>query len=925
MKKKISFLIVLLILPIMVLAEKVEFRGVERYGDFQVDSHYIITVYSPGDSSWYAIGVGDSGSPVSVKIDNPKNGLDINQSDLKTSNYIFTGTKKSANYSLKFRSNIIDSASGKKYSFYLNSSLFNLGGGDIRLNKYQYNQNSVILFGFSYRNQKFLSFNGLTKSFEYDSYTSSYIYNLNNGLDYGGSPGTQYFYVLTDDEGIDHSNEEVTLNKIKTIGAAKDVLYYSNRSDKTQFVYTYGNDKYIITPNGSKKVNISNDTLTTKDYYSYDINENYFSDGFINGGNLNDEELINDIKDTQNGWGSYLYTYGGYPYYYNGSFLNLNVNQESLFLDDNYYYYNDGVYLYYKEPFTTNLYTDRDVNPVSDEDYLNVAFNESAKFKICNYYPSSSYSNSSNNVRCIGWNPISKDFIKVNNINDAVLFELYSNKELIEKRTVWMYSPEGDWYSVKTTVTDQDLYKIDNKLYTYMDGNGNVQYQNKNYRFVGFTDDASKAGVVKLEDNENIIDYNKKNKRVEVTSSFKEKYSIVSKLSEAKVENGIVKLYPVLFNDDVKEEPYIGKADDLNILAVKDWKNSQTGTNQNNLNQYDINQGSINIEVYKDGKLWLNKDKVYYKYHNDNAADLVIKFVDSFNPGYEYENMDESGMIGFLNMALSNNKPSVFKLYIVGIYAHQGSSEEGLYMEFNAANENGAVLDNVKGGSTVKIYLSTKYTLKYYLDDVLYKSDNLKYVPTVTKRLINDNSSNSNYVVNSKNNKELLNLTGDNNHFNEDDMERGAYTSFSYELSNLLDTAEVFELPEEDLVYQFWAIKDENGDVNNKALPKEYVQLLNMDNLDYLFLGNDDEINTIHLYAYTKKYKNTPKLNEKELNKISIDLEELKTIDQEAYKEIVGKENPETSDGIKTFLLIALLCMLIIIGIKYMRYYSFKR
>lgn len=849
MKKKIlfiAFLFGLFFIVPNVEAADVNFKGVDYYSSFQVNSHYIITVYNPSDTKWYAVGVGDSGEPVTIKIDNPKNGLKFDKKELKTSNYIFTGSKKPANYSIKLRSNIIDEASGKKYSLYLNSSVFNLGGGDIRLNKNQYNPNEPALFALSYRNSNYLTFNKNTKNISYENYPESYYYNFNgiiNNYYYSNSDKTMFFYILTDDEGIIEDNKETTLKRISTIGAVRDYSNYYNISDKTQFVYTSGNDKYIITPDGAKKVNISNNSLKTKDYFTMNYNSNYYYDNFTNGYVYNDEYLVEDMKDTRYGYSSYFYLYNAM--HQNYKFLNLDYYNggEELFMEDNYYYYYNSLYLFYKTPYTTSLFTDQVVNPVTDEDYLNVAFNVPAKFKICNYYVTYS---SNSNTRCIGWDSVNKEFIKVNNINDAALFDVYSNREVTEKKTVIMHAFNSSYSSTLTTVTDHDLYRIDNKLYPYVNSEGIITYNNYNYRLLGFTTNPNKAGIVRDVDNYNIMDYNKSNRRVELTESFKQKYSIVDRLSDAKVVNGVIDLYPVVANENTKEEAYVGKNNNKNIIGVMDWKNTQEGKTDLELAKYDINQGSINIEVYKDGKLWLPKEKVYYKYHNDNAADLNIKFLN-----------DNITDINSYLTSKDDFQKSPDNLVIVGVYAEQGGSEEGLYEPFNWINEDGGQIDNVKGGSTVKIYLSTKYTSKYYLNEQLYKTDKLVYTPTITKNTIKNNSKNSAYVVNRNTNSELFN-NNTSGHFKEANLLRGEYSTFSYEIANEKDVMDVLNLPDEVLKYDYWIVKDEGNKVVGKALGNQIVQIESKDAVNFLYIGDEDSIDTIHLYAYTPKYKNIP-------------------------------------------------------------------
>ena len=848
-------IVTILLIPFTTKAEDINFRLADYYVDFQVDSHYIIAAYNSDNHNWYAIGVTDDGQATPVKISNPKNGLKINKSDLKTSNYIFTGSKKPADYSLKFRSNITNEESSKKYSLYLNKSLFNLGGGDIRLNKYEYNNKH--LFRLSYRNYKYLIYNTSTNSFDYGSSTNGYKYDLNGNI-VDTNTTTTYFYILTDFDRLSNESESKVLYKYNTIGSMSDLMYFLSDSDKIQFVYTSGNNKYMLTSDGGKKVSISGNSFTTKDYISLYHSRNYssnpFADSYSSG---SDQYLVENLMDVNFGWSAYLYMNdSGLSFYHNYKFLNLSNYNDELFVDDDYYYYYSDLNVFYKTPYTTDLFTDRLVNPVTYDDYYDVAFNEPAKVKLCNYEDNNS------DFRCVGWDSSNNKFVKVNNMDDAILFDVYSSKKQIDKVSVVFHNVDGTESYTKTTYTDQDLYKIDNKIYKYMNSDGTVTYTNKNRRFLGFTTDPNNVGIVKNEYNENILDYNTKTKRVEITPEFKEKYSMITKLSEAKPVNGVINLYPVLFNDTINRTEYTSVDDKGEpLISVVDWKDGQTEYNQDNSDKYDINNGSINIEIYRDGKLWVPKDKVHYTYHNDNSADLIIKFIDNTISG------------GQQQAYIHNNTkftPSTNNLYIVGIYAEQGASEEGLYEPFNWMSENGGLLDNVKGGSTVKIYLSSKYTSKYYLNDKLYKTDELIYTPTATKEAIEYNSKHSKYVVNSKNNNTLLNKTDNVSFFKNDDLGRGEYSSFSYEILNERDTMDVLDLPNKKLVYDFWVVKDENNNVVGKALEKEYIKIKSKDAVNFLYVGNDDMIDTVHLYAYTPGYdkipsvpKNTPIISSK--------------------------------------------------------------
>ena len=226
-------------------------------------------------------------------------------------------------------------------------------------------------------------------------------------------------------------------------------------------------------------------------------------------------------------------------------------------------------------------------------------------------------------------------------------------------------------------------------------------------------------------------------------------------------------------------------------------------------------------------------------------------------------------------------------------------------------SENGGQLDNVKGGSTVKIYLSTKYTSKYYLNDVLYKTDSLKYTPTATKKAIQNNSNNSDYKVNSDSNNTLLNKTDDISFFKEDNLGRGEYSTFSYEITKERDTMEVLDLPNQTLKYNFWIVKDSRGNIIGKAIENETIQIVFKDDVDFLYIGNEDSIDTIHLYAYTPKYANTPNVP-KNIPTISTNKNNNsnnpKPINNETTTKINNTiENPKTGDNIIIYIILLLI------------------
>ena len=782
-KKYLLFIFVFLLflfIPCIVNGEEIEFKPVNYYGDFKVDSHYIITTYNSTNNKWYALGSTETGQAESIEIDNPTNGLKIDKSEVKTSNYILTCSKKEDYYSIKLRSNILDETTGKKYSLYVgNNQMFNLGGGTIHLYYGNHNPNNYFRIG---RKQTALQYNEDTNEFYY---SEGFNFHYQEGKD---------VLILSDADLLLRNPEPQELKKVKSV---KRMITATNHKEYDAFQLVYkDNDgtNYMLTSNGAKRVNVSSETFTTDDYLYFDTDTEFIYGRYMEYGEGNSEaHLVSNDK--------YLYINndGLFSNYYDSSYPNIRL----------YYQKRDySTYPYYPITYFTDPIS---IQPRADDNFVTqMRENETMRYKLeqGNFY--------------IGWDSINKNFIPVTNIDDGILFDYYSNKTIYDLTYVNYYDERGTL-----------LHSID----TY----GNDFSENPSWHWtedlllLGWTDDIEKAGYIEREENENLFVYNPLYGTVKINDNIINKYSIKEKLSDCRKENDIVNLYPIItINNDLLVKNYIGSNNNKKIIGVSDWKNTQENKTEEYLDEHEKHQGSINIEVYLDGKIWLPQEKVYFRYDNDDAADLNIKFLND-----DISNIDE-----YL-ASKDDFQASPYNYKIVSVYAEQGNSEEGLYERFNCMSQDGGQLDNVKGGSTVKIYLTSKYTSKYYFNDELYKVDDFIYTPTATKKVVSQNSKNSEYVVNKEQNSSLLNKTEDITFFKSDKIGRGKFVSFNYELFEEKDTMTVFELPKETLTYDVWLVKDKEQKVVGKAEENGLVQIEDKEKVNYLYIGDDDSIDTI--------------------------------------------------------------------------------
>ena len=259
--------------------------------------------------------------------------------------------------------------------------------------------------------------------------------------------------------------------------------------------------------------------------------------------------------------------------------------------------------------------------------------------------------------------------------------------------------------------------------------------------FAGYTIDPTKAGaVIELdEDTENIYNY-KDGLSDYVASDYKiinnkdyvDPYSFLTFFDTPQTQeidgyditiSAHADLYPVFIRHAYSQPALVKDPNEQAILGAVDWKEEQIGGSSGDVvsgeKDTQVWQGSINVETYLDGELYGQPSKLYFQYHNDDAADVILKFVNNEQLNLYSGNDQNKQLEEFL--LDDDNYPTVSQsgeYHIDAIIAEQAGSENGLTYALNWADDHGARLDNVKGGSTIKVYFSTGFPLDCYMNDL---------------------------------------------------------------------------------------------------------------------------------------------------------------------------------------------------------------
>lgn len=299
---------------------------------------------------------------------------------------------------------------------------------------------------------------------------------------------------------------------------------------------------------------------------------------------------------------------------------------------------------------------------------------------------------------------------------------------------------------------------------TYYEKDG-VKYP---YTFVGWTKKAltQEERFLSLEDSCNIYDYDSVTKVSHIVDRLGDAngaYAVIGDCNPDKFDTKLgdlvagetLTLYPVYA---VRGFDSVATADDdgTPIVGVSDWKADPA----QGLDAYYDNAarekwlGYITVQVYKDGVEWGDPSKVYYRYHDDNTADLSIKFIwsnivnempelDDYKEEFEKYKELTGEDLNPLHVYMSDH--SLYPKYdqsghyiIDAVIATQGGSQDGMLNRLNWMTSYGGKLDNVDGNSTVHLFVTTKYNAKYYLDNEeiedYFKADEFFTTPGTEER-----------------------------------------------------------------------------------------------------------------------------------------------------------------------------------------------
>lgn len=379
-----------------------------------------------------------------------------------------------------------------------------------------------------------------------------------------------------------------------------------------------------------------------------------------------------------------------------------------------------------------------------------------------------------------------------------------------------------------------------------------VTYNGYNYSFVGWTMEKPATPFLSLDDSCNIFDYDNDKGYAHILDSIAQKYKLIGECNpdrpSAKItfadENIVagqtLQLYPVYAVHGF-DSVVTANDGDTRIVGVSDWKADQ------GVDTYyfdDVREkwlGYIDVQIYKDGIEWVEPTRLYFRYHNDNSADLSIKFIwDELIDG-NTKYIDTIGDLDPLYLYMSDREQ--FPLYdqsghyvVDAVHAHQGGSEEGLFYKLNWMTDHGGQLDNVVGGELVRLFISTKYTVKYYLNDVeltdkAYVNENL-YTTPGTEEVFKSIDTATNHKVRPDNEYAGLmdrDFVADNDpdktpeqreqYIEKDPNKRGLPQTFSYVMHNydhiipFAGSPEKFVTGGESLISKSWILKDKNDTI----------------------------------------------------------------------------------------------------------------
>ena len=452
-----------------------------------------------------------------------------------------------------------------------------------------------------------------------------------------------------------------------------------------------------------------------------------------------------------------------------------------------------------------------------------------------------------------------------NDVEKALPIEIYRKTDGTANPIITYYEVDGE--TVENSFGAQGRIQLPKKDDVLIDGTL--------YTFVGWTSNKEKSGYLDVDKSANIYDYDDLKEIASVKQNIIDEYGLINDCNHdivhrmnvsdlPKDENGNVNLYPlyaVKGYDTVVNVEEGGRK----IIGISDWKMFEENDGFEDVNK-EVWLGSIDVEFYLDGEKWGNTEKMYFRYHNDNAADINLKFIDD---SLVEEKDGEDKLYLYMNdNSLFPEKSQVDDYVIDGIYAEQGGSEGGLKYLYNWATNYGGQLDNVKGGSTIKVYVSTKYKVKYYLDNELlgdteetkeYKDESF-YKTLGTTNAFEVDKNNSNYNVSMENEySKLMDRSETEDKFLNDVMIRGEYSKFTYDMNEANNIIDIAKAPEIDASKIFknqkWVVKDRENNEVLEISPETDFEIEGSEygtgNTIFAYRGENEEYNTYHLYLET--------------------------------------------------------------------------
>ncbi|MBQ6663858.1 MAG: Cna B-type domain-containing protein [Firmicutes bacterium] len=492
--------------------------------------------------------------------------------------------------------------------------------------------------------------------------------------------------------------------------------------------------------------------------------------------------------------------------------------------------------------------------------------------------------------------------------HEPTQFEIYRKSNTDKVFTIEYYTPDKELE--QTALRPQDSIT----LIQHED----IKDDDTDYIFVGWTPDPDKAGLLPLNSSANLFDYDDTAKRASVKPEYLKQYSLLGDCDpdadnivsydsiKDYVKDDVLKLYPVYAVKGFSSAVTANEEDTM-IIGITDVKDQQMG-GDGTPSEEERWLGSIDVQIFLDGAPWVANSgmgklnagrprnplgtgrrplqapeidpastKLYFAYHNDDAADLNIKFIaDTVTAAMLQEYMQSPDFTA----------PEPTNRYRVdAVYAEQGGSEDGLKYRYNWLDPvYGGQLDNVKGGSVVKVFVTTKYQVKYYLD----KNDGNGYQLLTGETWTNPNfyttagtedaikeiatGDEVDYVVTTENeyNKLINKDLSDNATFKDEAIKRGEYSEFLYTFDNWPHVIPIAELPDESMIPagsvledDQWTIRDQDLKQITKWAPSTDLTVTETTygtgNSAWSYKGEElaDITNTYHLYIKVRSDENT--------------------------------------------------------------------